>query len=64
MIRERERNGLPGIPVLLLLFLALIASFAVFAFGVGAPDGHEPYGWIVAGAVLLFSRSLAHKHQP
>ena len=26
MIRERERNGLPGIPVLLLLFLAWIAA--------------------------------------
>ena len=58
MIRERERNGLPGIPVLLLLFLALLASVALFAFGVGAPDGHEPYGWIVATAVLLFISSL------
>ena len=58
MIRERERNGLPGIPVLLLLFLAGIASIALFAFGIGAPDGHEPYGWIVAGAVLLFISSV------
>ena len=54
MIRERERNGLPGILILFLLFLALIASIALFAFGIGAPDGHEPYGWVVAGAVLLF----------
>src|SRR6187402_3288923 len=58
MIRERERNGLPGIPVLLLLFLAWIASIALFAFGIGAPDGHEPYGWVVAGAVLLFISSV------
>ena len=58
MIRERERNGLPGIPILLLLFLAGIASIALFAFGIGAPDGHEPYGWIVAGAVLLFISSV------
>ena len=56
MIRERERNGLPGIPVLLLLFLSIAATVWMFVYGAGAPDGRPdaPNPLLMVPAVLLF----------
>jgi regulator of protease activity HflC (stomatin/prohibitin superfamily) len=56
MIRERERNGLPGIPVLLLLLLSVIATIWMFLSGAGAPDGRPdtPNALQMVSAVVLF----------
>ena len=56
MIRERERNGLPGIPVLLVLFVSIAATVWLFVYGAGAPDGRPdaPNGLLMVPAVVLF----------
>ena len=38
MIRERERNGIPGIPLLLLVLLLPVIAFGTFATAAGSPN--------------------------
>ena len=52
MIRERLRHGLPGIPVLIVMFLALAGIVWLFASGVGS-DGVEPTPALSAVGLFL-----------
>jgi hypothetical protein len=54
MIRERERNGIPGIPVLLFLLLAFLATGWLFLTGTGGPGHQPPSGWMLLTAIGLF----------
>ena len=54
MIRERERNGLPGIPVLLLQFLVIVLAFGMFVVGTGEPFDAPPNPWLIVSAILVF----------
>ena len=38
MIRERERNGVPGVPILLVVFLLPLVAFGTFATAAGSRD--------------------------
>jgi hypothetical protein len=59
MIRERERNGLPGIPVLLMLLLLLAGAIWMFVIGTGVPSGEEdPDTALLIGAIGLFVFTL------
>ena len=54
MIRERERNGLPGLPVLFLLLLSLPATGYLFLNGAGAFDDGRPNAPLIFTAIALF----------
>ena len=51
MIRERERHGVAGLPVLIILFLALLGTVALFISGALAQPG--PDGTRMVAAVVL-----------
>jgi regulator of protease activity HflC (stomatin/prohibitin superfamily) len=54
MIRERERNGLPGLPVLLVVLLLPFGAFALFATGAASEDLPDAVrGAFVVSALLL-----------
>jgi regulator of protease activity HflC (stomatin/prohibitin superfamily) len=56
MIRERERNGLPGVPFLLLALLLPPGILALFVFGVAAPflpDGLRAVNFVLALALVI-----------
>jgi len=54
MIRERERNGLPGLPVLFLLLLSIPATGYLFLNGAGAFDDGRPHAPLIFTAIALF----------
>ena len=54
MIRERERNGLPGIPVFVLQLLVIVVAFSMFVVGTGEPYEAPPNGWLILAAIALF----------
>ena len=54
MIRERERNGLPGIPILLLQFLVIVLAVGMFVVGTGEPYDTRPQTWTLVGAIAIF----------
>jgi hypothetical protein len=55
MIRERERHGLPGIPVLLLLLLGIAATGYLFLTGAGAFEEYGlPHLGYIGAAIGLF----------
>jgi regulator of protease activity HflC (stomatin/prohibitin superfamily) len=60
MIREREMNALPGIPVLLVLLAVIVAAIYGFVDGVteadGVPDSSVTQGMVIQiiGSVLVF----------
>ena len=54
MIRERERNGLPGLPVLFLLLLSMAATGYLFLNGAGAFDAGRPQARLIFSAIALF----------
>src|SRR5689334_87394 len=54
MIRERERNGFPGVPVLLLVLVLPFVGFGLFATGAGTPDLPEvARGLLIVTALLM-----------
>jgi hypothetical protein len=54
MIRERQRNGLPGIPMFLFLLLVIGGAIWMFVVGTGEPYGERPAPWILISALALF----------
>src|SRR5688572_29393454 len=58
MIRERERNGLPGIPVFVLQLLVIVVAFSMFVVGTGEPYEAPPNGWLILTAIALFVVNL------
>ena len=54
MIRERQRNGLPGLPVLFLLLLSVAATGYLFLNGAGAFDDGRPQARLIFSAIALF----------
>jgi regulator of protease activity HflC (stomatin/prohibitin superfamily) len=57
MVRERERHGFPGIPVLLLLLASMVATGYLFLSGTGALSheyGARPHAGTLLLAVALF----------
>jgi len=53
MVRERSRNGLPGLAMLLLWFVAVVATVLLFISGVQAADRRDPAALRLGGAILL-----------
>jgi regulator of protease activity HflC (stomatin/prohibitin superfamily) len=53
MVRERSRDGLPGLAVLLLWLVAVAATILLFISGVNAVDRREPAALRIGGAMLL-----------
>jgi regulator of protease activity HflC (stomatin/prohibitin superfamily) len=54
MIRERAYNGMPGLPVLLVILLAIAASFWMLIMNIGEESAPEIIFAAVAIAVLAF----------
>ena len=54
MIRERQRNGLPGLPVLFLLLVCMAATAYLFLNGAGAFDAGRPQARLIFTAIALF----------
>ena len=58
MIRERERNGIPGLPMVALVILAaavMVWLFVTFVRGAGVGDPNPP---LMMGVVLLFGTEI------
>src|SRR5262245_33209615 len=53
MVRERSRNGLPGLPMLLLWFVVAISTILLFISGVDAAQRRDPAALRIGGAMLL-----------
>ena len=54
MVRERSRNGMPGLPMLVLWFAAVVATIVLFISGVAAADRGQPLAvLLIGGAILL-----------
>ena len=59
MVRERSRNGLSGLPMLLLWFVAVVATVLLFISGVQASERRDPAAMRIGGAILLGLTELA-----
>ena len=65
MVRERSRNGMPGLPMLVLWFAAVVATIVLFISGVAAADRGEPLAVLmVGGAPTLQLRATAAAASP
>ena len=53
MVRERSRDGLPGLPMLLLWVVAVVSTVVLFINGVGAADRGEPTAFVQLGGAML-----------
>ena len=54
MVRERSHDGLPGLAVLILWLVAVVATILLFISGVEAADRSEPSAFLpLGGAILL-----------
>ena len=53
MVRERSRNGIPGLPMLGLWFAAVVATIVLFISGVAAADRGEPLAVLMVGGAIL-----------
>jgi SPFH domain / Band 7 family len=58
MIRERERHGVPGLPVLLVLLLALPATVLLFAWGAATENPAGFSALLIFPLVLILLRGL------
>ncbi len=58
MIRERERHGVPGLPVLLVLLLALPATVLLFAWGAANENPAGFSALLIFPLVLILLRGL------
>jgi hypothetical protein len=58
MIRERERHGVPGLPILILLLLAIAATVWLFLTGATSRGPRDVDGVALVSAMLLFVLEL------
>ena len=59
MIRERSRDGLPGLPLVFLFIVAFPATFWLFLIGVNAAEQREPFAtYLLIGSIVLFGVEL------
>ena len=59
MIRERSRDGLPGLPLVFLFIVGYPATLWLFLVGVNAAERREPMAtFLIISAILLFALQL------